>query len=154
MIYWCLFINSVISISTVVRLFTIILYWLKPVSITHYLANVYYYCWLFSYFLFLTYIKMHICYLIVFFIKFLHVSLTWCSIYYHCRCSLHCTCTVCNMCYHWTHWNIEHDTVLPIILGLLMTYHTGGSHLSHTAVKLDSHLAQIFFPKFGFLFPV
>ena len=26
--------------------------------------------------------------------------------------------------------------------------HTGGSHLSHTAVKPDSHLAQIFFAKF------
>ena len=31
---------------------------------------------------------------------------------------------------------------------------TGGSCLSRTAVKPDSHLARIFFPKFGFLFPV
>ena len=31
---------------------------------------------------------------------------------------------------------------------------TGGSCLSHTAFKLDSCLARIFFPKFGFLFPV
>ena len=26
--------------------------------------------------------------------------------------------------------------------------YTGGSHLSHTVVKLDSHLAQIFVAKF------
>ena len=40
--------------------------------------------------------------------------------------------------------------------GLLMLFepfcivevNTGGSHLSHTAVKPDSHLAQIFFAKF------
>ena len=37
---------------------------------------------------------------------------------------------------------------------LRMIVDTGGSHLSRTVVKPDSHLAWIFFPKFGFLFPV
>ena len=34
------------------------------------------------------------------------------------------------------------------------TASTGGSRLSRTAVKPDSRLAQIFFPKFVFHFPV
>ena len=36
----------------------------------------------------------------------------------------------------------------------IFTFYTGGSQLSHTAVKPDSRLAQIFFPKFVFHFPV
>ena len=31
---------------------------------------------------------------------------------------------------------------------LIVAPYTGGSHLSHTAVKLDSHLAQIYLPNF------
>ena len=73
MICWCLFVIFVISISRLVRLFTRVLYWLKPVTITHYLANVYDDCWLFSYFPFLTYIRMHIFCLNSLFIKFLHM---------------------------------------------------------------------------------
>ena len=68
-----LFIISVISNSTLVRLFSMVLHWLKPVSITHYLANVYDYCWLFSDFPFLKYIKMHIVHLNSLFVKFLHM---------------------------------------------------------------------------------
>ena len=72
-ICWCLFIISVISISRLVRLFTIVLYLLKPVSITYYLALVYDNCWLFYYFPFLTYIQIHIFHLNSLFRKFLHM---------------------------------------------------------------------------------
>ena len=72
-ICWNLFINSVISISTCVKLFTMVLYWLKPLGITHYLAYVYYHHWLCWYFPFLTYIKMHIFNLSSLFMKFFHM---------------------------------------------------------------------------------
>ena len=73
MICWCLFIISVISISRLVRLFTIILYLLKPVGITHYLEHVYDNCWLFCYFPCLTYIQMHIFHVNSLFWIFLHM---------------------------------------------------------------------------------
>ena len=55
-ICWCLFIMSVISISRLVRLFTIVLYLLKPVRMTSFLAHVYHNCWLFYYVAFVTFI--------------------------------------------------------------------------------------------------
>ena len=53
---------------------------------------------------------------------------------------------------HLTPWG-KYGYLLKKFVSSLRTA-TGGSHLSCTVVKPDSRLAQIFFPKFGFLFPV
>ena len=118
MIGWHLLIIFVISISTLVKLFTMVLYWLKPVSITEYLVNVYYDCWLFSYFPFLTYIKMHIFTLVHFYKVFLYACLTWFSICFHFRFTVIRSCILHNTFLHWTDLNIELDIVLQIIVCL------------------------------------
>ena len=55
-IFWCLFIISVMSSSRLVRLFMMVLYLLKPVSIIHYLQHVFDSLYWFLYCLCFTYI--------------------------------------------------------------------------------------------------
>ena len=74
------------SISRLVRLFMIVLYLLKPVSIIHYLEHVSDNFWLFYYCLCFTYIQIHIFHLNSLFLIFTYVCLTWCSIFWCCRC--------------------------------------------------------------------
>ena len=72
-IYWCFFIISVMSISRLVRLFMIVLYLLKPVSIIHYLEHVPDNFWLFCYCLCFTIYIDDIFYLNLLSFNFLHI---------------------------------------------------------------------------------
>ena len=117
MIYWCLFIISVMSISRLVRLFMIVLYLLKPVSIIHYLEHVSDNFWLFYYCLCFTYIQMHIFHLNSLFLIFcICLSyLFWCSIFWCCRCRVvtyHVLDLRCSLCIH---CNIAYHIVLQIL---------------------------------------
>ena len=114
MIYWHLFIISVMSISRLVGLFMIVLYLLKPASIIHYWAHV---SLTFNYSA--TVYVLHI-YRCIFFIWihyfefFTYFCLTWCSIFCCSRCWVIIYHILDLRCSLFTHCNIAYDIVLQI----------------------------------------